>query len=338
MVAAIFSQPLAPAQEAAILFAEDRDAEALLLLQGLIGNIAANADPQLWRLALDLYRITGDKGGFDRTSAAFVARVDAAHPEWDPSVDESRLIPELRRDGKAFVELVGDLDVTGAIALNAQDVLSQHAIVRIDATRLQSLDKQACSVLFDTTVRLMEAGGGIHVTGAGRLAHCLQKLLATNTAFRPAWDLLLKLWQLKDEEREYARAALEYSLAVGTQPPEWEPVVIPVVGIAAIEEKRGEPRYQLGPEVLRLSGTISSSQDFHLKELQNFALDRKYVNVDFTYLRRIDVAGARALVTLANGLIREGKVMRLLRQNSLILALLRLLELNHSVVCTPLAR
>jgi len=73
-------------------------------------------------------------------------------------------------------------------------------------------------------------------------------------------------------------------------------------------------------------------------ELQNFALDRKYVNVDLSYLRRMDAAAGRALVNLANALTQEGKIVRLLRQHYLLLALLRLFQINESVVCTPLSR
>lgn len=326
------------AQEAAVLFADGRESEAELTLAKALTRPGLPPERSLWLLALDLYRLRGNRRAFQQCLDAMAPEADAPPPPWDPTVDEARLLPEIRAGGTCYVALEGDLDAEGAIALNHHGVLSQCAVVRFDATCLQSLDRQACSVLNDAFQRPQDADIGLYVTGAPRLAYALRTLLTVDSEFKPAWKLLLRLWQLRDDQQEFNRAALEYSLVFGVQPPEWEAAVMPIVALPAVEEKRSEPRYQNGPEVMRPTGTLTGAQDFHLRELQSFAADRKYVNVDLSGVRRLDLAAAEVLVDTANAMIARGKVVRLLRQHGLISELLRLLGLNSAVVCTPLTR
>lgn len=338
MYATLASHALTLAQDAAVLFAEGREAEVELLLARALTDKEDVQGREIWVLALDLYRLRGNRRAFERCAQALLEYHGGNAPAWDPTVEEDRLVPEIRAGGPCFLPLDGDVDAESAIALNARCTAAQCALVRLDATCLQTLDRQACSVLNDTVNRLMQAETGLFLTGAPRLAHALRMVLAVDSRFRPAWGLLLNLWRLRNEEREFARVALEYSLAFGTQPPEWEALVMPVVAIPSVEEKRREPRYQMGPEVLRITGTVTGAEDFHLRELQSFAHDRKYVNVDLSNLRRLDMAAAGALVDRANVMIAEGKIVRLLRQHGLVLELLRLLEIHPDVVCTTLTR
>lgn len=332
------SHALTLAQDAAVLFAEGREAEVELLLARTLTDRDDSPGREVWLLALDLFRLRGNKRAFDRCAEALVERHGGSAPSWDPAVEEDKLLPEIRAGAAGCLLLDGDIDAEAAIALNARVALTQGTVVRLDASCLQTLDRQACSVLNDLVNRLIQSEMGPFITGAPRLAYALRMVLAVDSLFRPAWGLLLNLWRLRNEEREFARVALEYSLAFGTRLPEWEALVMPVVAIPTVEEKRREPRYLMGPEVLRITGTVSGPEDFHLRELQSFAFDRKYVNVDLSNLRRLDMAAAGALVDQVGIMIAEGKVVRLLRQHGLVLELLRLLEIHPDVVCTTLTR
>lgn len=336
MVTALLSQALSPTQEAAVLFAEDRVDEAQALLVRSIEAQSTRREEEIWRMTLDLFRLRADKAAFQRLAGRWEAEFSTAAPPWDPMVDEAKLVPDLRMGAKSCMELVGDVDLTAAIALNRSGLMERSAVIRLDATCLRSLDRQACSVLLDTLNRMIEEGIGIYLTGGVRLIHCLRNLIALDSGYRPAWVLLLLLSRIKGDEQEYARLSHEYSVALGAWPAEWDPLVTPVIGVPNIQEKRAEPRYQTGPEILRLSGTLLGAQVFHLADLQNFALTGKYVNVDLSHLHRMDVAAARSLVNVCDALIAQGKVVRLLRQHSLIMGLLRLLEINGSVVLTAL--
>lgn len=338
MLVTPMTQPLSPVQTAASLFAEGLEHEAQRQLQSQIEDPTAGARPEPWRALLDLMRLMGNRERFDRIATNYAKRFEQPTPPWDPLVNENRLLPELRDCGAAFIQISGDLDVADAIALNAHDILSQHAVVRMDGSCLRSLDQQACSVLLDTINRALDAGGGVYLTGVTRWVQCVAQLIRVHLAFQPAWQLLLKLWQLKGEEREFKRIATEYALGFGSRAPEWESIVAPRVDIPEVEEKREAPRYSMGSEIMRIVGTVAGSQSFYLRELQNFALDRKYVNVDLSLLHRMDALAARGLVLQVNALIGEGKVVRLLRQHSLVHTLLQLQDINASVVCTALTR
>ncbi|MFN0313667.1 MAG: STAS domain-containing protein [Burkholderiales bacterium] len=320
---------------AAVLFAEDRIDEALALLTH---GIAGQSDEALWRMALDLFRLRADKQAFQHLAKRWVAEFSAQPPPWDPLVDEAKLLPDLRLGAKACVELGGDMDLTSAIGLNRGGFMERTSVLRVDATCLRTLDRQACSVLFDTLNRMIEGGIGIYLTGIARLIHCLRGLIAHDVDYRPAWGLLLLIARINGDEQEHTRVSQEYSVAFGAWPAEWEPLVSPVVGIPDIQEKRGEPRYQTGPEVLRLSGTLLGERVFHLAELQTFALTSNYVNIDLSHLHRMDVAAARSFVNVCDALVAQGKVVRVLRQHSLVMTLLQLLEINPMITLTALTK
>jgi len=114
-------------------------------------------------------------------------------------------------------------------------------------------------------------------------------------------------------------------------PPEWRPVLMPVLAPRDLQEKRDQPRYQAGPEVMRLTHVLVGATDRQLDALQTFAAERQYVNVNLATLARIDLAGASVLIGLVNGLAANGKVVRLLRPNPLVEALLETLHLDPRV-------
>lgn len=335
MADTLLSRSLSPAEQAAVLFAEDRLDEVQALLTH---GIAGKSGEDLWRMALDLFRLRADKQAFQHLAKRWKAEFASEPPPWDPLVDEAKLLPDLRLGAKACVELGGDMDLTSAIALNRGGSMERSAVIRVDATCLRTLDRQACSVLFDTLNRMIEGGIGIYLTGVARLVHCHRGLIAHDADYRPAWGLLLLLARINGDKQEHTRVAKEYFLAFGAWPAEWEPLVSPVVGVPEIKEKRGEPRYQAGPEILRLGGTLLGAKVFHLAELQMFALSGKYVNVDMSHLHRMDVAAARSFVNVCDALVAQGKVVRLLRQHSLIMTLLRLLEINPMVTLTAITK
>jgi ABC-type transporter Mla MlaB component len=106
---------------------------------------------------------------------------------------------------------------------------------------------------------------------------------------------------------------------------------MPVVAARDLQERRDEPRYQPGPEVMRLSDVLAGATDRQLDALQAFAAERQYINVNLATMARIDLAAASALIGVVNGLAANGKVVRLLRPNPLVEALLETLHLDPRV-------
>jgi ABC-type transporter Mla MlaB component len=97
---------------------------------------------------------------------------------------------------------------------------------------------------------------------------------------------------------------------------------VPVIAPQSVQEKRDAPRYQSGPEVVRLNGTLSGANNVQIGDLRQFGAERQYVNINLAQLARMDLACATTFVDTVNGLAAAGKTVRLIRPNSLVRALL----------------
>ena len=60
----------------------------------------------------------------------------------------------------------------------------------------------------------------------------------------------------------------------------------------ATQEKRDQPRYEVGPELITLTGVMWGAADPQLAELRDFAELRQYVNINLSQLRRMDFSCA----------------------------------------------
>ena len=54
--------------------------------------------------------------------------------------------------------------------------------------------------------------------------------------------------------------------------------------------QRDEPRYQHGPEDIQLRGIMAGAADPQLHELEAFAAERQYVNINLARVARMDFA------------------------------------------------
>lgn len=327
---AIHTQSLPVAQEAAVMYANGRSEEAERALQQAVD--AGSADARIWELLLALYRVQGEWQRFEALSARFAQHFDRAPPAWLDEGALAHLPTELREGGEAYLELAGALDRRVAVALDSlRERAGRHAILHVDATKIAGVDAVGCAALAQTLAYLAQHGNGVLLTGAEHLTRLLNAAARGGDNSAAYWTLLLAVLRLRGQRAEFQRTALEYALATGDQPPEWEPVLMPIVAQRALEEKRDEPRYQAGPEVLVLSETLTGANDHQLEALQGFARDRQYVNVNLVQLARLDLSSASALVGLVNGLAGADKVVRLIRPNALVETLLEALHLDARV-------
>ena len=325
--AAIHTQNLTPVQEAAVMYADGRSDAAQRLLQQAID---ANGDERPWRLLFGLYRIAGDWQSFEALGARFERTFQHAAPSWLSEESFAHLPPEMHPGAEAYCALADALDRRSAAKLEALSRLARgHAGVHIDAGKVTGVDSDGCRSLAQLLAALGETGKGVVLTGAERLTGLLWQAVDGDGSQAAYWALLLELLRLRGLQADFERAALEYALATGAEPPAWRPALMPVVAPHGLEEKRDEPRYQA--ELIRLTDVLAGATDRQLDALQSFAGPRRYVNVNLASLVRIDLPAASAMVGLLNGLAAGGKVVRLVRPNPLVEALLETLAIDPRV-------
>jgi len=329
----IVSHSLPPQQEAALLYAHGRSVEAADLLQQTLQ--AGGAEPtgiEVWAMLFDLFRAEGDWQGFEALTGRFQQAFGRPAPQWISDEEIAGLPPDLRPGGSAYFELSGVLDARLAPALAALRArANQHATLHLDLSKVTAIEAEGCQQLSRALRHLTASHSGVLLTGTRRLTRRLREATEGNGGTSGYWQLLLDIFQLLGLRSDFESTAFAFALAAGVSPPQWQAVLMPVVPPQDMEEKRDEPRYQAGPELIQLHGTLAGTADPQLTRLREVAQDRKYINVNMAGVIRVDFRCASALASLANELARAGKIVRLIRPNALIAALLSTFDLSAEV-------
>ena len=327
------SQSLSAAQEAAVLYANGREVEAAEFLRGVIKHgDTGTGSREPWYMLFDLLRVRGEWKAFEALAARFQAAFGVPAPQWLNEEEMDRLPTEVRPGGPGYFELSGALNANRGLVLDRMRAAARNlATVHLDVSRLVAIDSGGCAALLALMQFVPQNGNGLLLTGAEHLADILQEATEGNPSDEAYWGLLLELHRVRRQQADFERTALEYALAVGVTPPVWESVLMPVAPLATQQEKRDEPRYQPGPEVIYPTGVMWGAADPQMAEMRAFGMEREYVNINLSQLRRIDFSCAPAFASLVNGLAADGRVVRLIRPNSLVGAFLDTLNLDAAV-------
>jgi ABC-type transporter Mla MlaB component len=316
-------------QEAAVQYANGHaDAAIEILVETLKAEKVA--PPPAWLMLFDLFRVQGRWTDFEGLSKRYTAIFGRAVPDWlsDDMLPEG-LSAELRPGGAAYVEIGGALGIASAPDLaRIRAAATRHPVVHIDLTKIAQLHEEGCALLSRELQFLAGNGNGVLFSGAERIEKLLRQAVDTMPKVAAFWHLLLDLQRLQGNQKKFESIALEYALYVETDPPAWEPVLMPVLPFESVEEKREEPRYQ--PELINISGEMTGLKDPQLQALQRFASHRQYVNINMARLRRIDFVCAGNLANIIAALKGKGKTVRILHANSLVTTLLRLLKVDEN--------
>ena len=316
-------------QEAAVHYANGHvDAAIEILVEAVKAEKVA--PPPAWLMLFDLFRLQGLWTDFEGLSKRYAALFGRAAPDWlSDDMLPNGLSAELRAGGAAHVEIGGLLGTASAPDLaRIRGTAARHPVVHVDLTKIAQVQEEGCALLSQELQFL--AGSGVLFSGAERIEKMLRKAVDTMPSVPAFWHLLLDLQRLQGNQKKFESIALEYALSVETDPPAWEPVLMPVLTRETVEEKREEPRYQ--PELITIAGEMTGLKDSQLQALQRFASDRQYVNIDVSRLRRIDFVCAGSLANIIAALKGNGKTVRVLHANSLVTTLLRLLKVDENAV------
>lgn len=315
------------AESAAMRYAGGYPAEARRALEQGLSQFAQ--ERRLWLMLLDLHRIDGHWKDYEGVVAAYRRQFDEEPPtELERLEQEARLPEPLRAGGKACWALGGILDASAVGALaRLREAADHHTVVHLDLSRLSGVEPAGARLLADTLGQLIAAGNGIVLTGDRLLARLLREAVEADPSRRACWELMLTLLRFAQDRPAFERVAVEYALAANIPAPVWEPLLLPQPQMLLPGERRNEPRYATR-EHFALSGVMAGAEDPQLAALTEFAREHQYINLDLSQLDRLDFVCAAQLANVMAALAREGKVLRLIRPNQLVAALLELLNLG----------
>src|SRR6185503_2060151 len=137
-VSPALSHTLPPAQEAAVLYADGREAEAADLLVRSLRSGEAGIEPrELWYMLFDLLRGRGDWSRYQKLSEQFSTAFSTVAPQWHNEEDMARLPAELRPNAPGYFQFAGALDRTRTAEMDrVRDAARRLAAVHLDVSRV----------------------------------------------------------------------------------------------------------------------------------------------------------------------------------------------------------
>jgi ABC-type transporter Mla MlaB component len=321
-------------EEAAILFASRQSAVAEQILREAIQeqDPLDKAAQLAWSMLFDLYQLTGQAEQFDALALAYADKFQSSPPAWPegPRLDAPNPASS-KPPATPSVAFSGMLDAQIAKQLTrAQKLAESHSTLRLEFSRVTSVDPVGCGLLLRVLKKLQKAGLELVLVGAPELAHKIRSILAVGRRdeTEAPWLLLLEILQLLNREQEFEESSIDYCITFEVSPPAF---AAPQTHVRTAPEEPPAAATVLGAfsMPLLIEGDITPlTQAIHA-----YAAGRDPVLLDCSQLARIDFTAAsellNALATLA------GKSIELHNVNHLIVALLQTLGMPQGARVIP---
>lgn len=314
-------------EEAAVLYANERVAEAVAALQSFLKDNAASRDLQPWLLLFDLYQSQNMQSRFDELSMDFVVRFERSAPVWDEAAEATFPMPAQRgaptKSGGTVV-LKGVLDASAEEDIQRLLKLAEgDTTARLDVLKATGIDAARAKLLGEVLLMVRKSGKRIAFSGAKEFTGVVMDLIAGDGRQEQAfWRLLFELYQFQNQESAFEDAAVDYAVTFEVSPPSWEVMPNPMELVdESAPSDAVEEEAPAQADAFALDGVLNTATEHRLKELERYAADRKEVLVDMSRAVRVDFMTVGTLITTLITLNQAGKRVTLSGQNEMIHAL-----------------
>jgi ABC-type transporter Mla MlaB component len=327
-----------PAEEAAVLFADNQDQSAQAILENALKQQQQSEQAErLWLMLFDLYRISGQQSAFDAIGIDYAREFEKSPPIWRhefevaaPAAKKSTSTPK----GRGGVLFKGDLLGSNVSSFDAtRQALEKTQALRLDLSKLKQVDAEGCAGLLELLQYAKKDKREIELLGKDALVSLVKENIEEGKKETPAtgkecWLLLLELLQRKGQQDVFEDFAIDYAVTFEESPPSWEsrePAEPEPVEQEPVVEEIDAPVD--GAYVL--SGEIKTS---HFADLTTFAEKKDSLLIDCSKLARIDFASAGALLNRLTTVRKSNKQIVLRHPNYLVAELFRVVGLTAVAV------
>lgn len=303
-------------EQAARLYANGQTKEARTLLESAVRG--GDAIEMAWNMLLDLYRLIGEQGPFEKLALEYVAHFEKSPPTWSEPQGAKAVTQNAER--RASVALTGALNA-GCEPQFAQLVhlVVSKPMLRIDLAKLQDADDGGCALLLNALKASRKARHEIVFGSAEHLVDLLKNKVSEDKRENESiWLLLLELYQRLGQAQAFEELAMQYTITFEVSPPSWEmPKVKSGIPPGIPEEPETNDILQLTGDILDAVPGIAF-MDIAEAGAQAFSQD---VVIDVSQLRRIDVASAFMLLDILKSLTSAGSQVSIQGAGPLVAAL-----------------
>ena len=310
-------------EEAAVLYANGSDDDALAVLEAAVGAEGGEGGEGAWLMLLDLYRLRGERQRFESRVLDYATRFERSPPPWE---DLSRVA------GKAAGTELPLVNLSGQLSAAAERQFAQLARiargsggVRIDVAKVRGVDDAGCAVWRGLLAGLAAERLQVRLVNVRALADILSQPVCPGTArARDTWLMLLELLQYAGDQARFEDVAVEYAVTFEESPPSWEGRGDAPRAPAA----QGDEAPPADPEAFAFEGELCGAANDTLRRLAAFAVERREVRIDCRRLRRLDFVCAGTLFNILATLQAQGKLVCLRDVNAMVAGLLRVMSVD----------
>lgn len=313
-------------EEAAVLYANGNDEEALALLEAAVPNEGSAVGEGAWLMLLDLYRLGGHRQRFESRVLDYATRFERSPPSWadlSPAAGKAKAcqVPLVNLNGQLSAAAAKQFEQIAAIARRSGGV-------RIDVSKVRGVDDAGCGVWRRLLAELAAERLGVTLLNVQSLADVLGKRVEAGRAeARDTWLMLLELLQYAGDQARFEDLAVAYAVTFEESPPSWERRV----GLApvALAPVAAVPATAVDPDAFAFEGELIGAGNETLKRLAAFASERRQLRIDCARLRRIDFVCAGTLFNILVTLQAQGKLISLVNVNAMVAGLLRVMSVDQ---------
>jgi ABC-type transporter Mla MlaB component len=311
-------------EEAAVLYANGSDAEALALLEAAVGDATGGCGEGAWLMLLDLYRLGGLRQRFESRVLDYATRFERSPPPWE---DLSAGAGKSASGRTPLVNLSGQLSAAAERQFAQVAAIARRSGgVRIDVGKVRGVDDGGCGVWRRLLAELGAERVGVELVNVHALAEVLaQRLQAGRADARDSWLMLLELLQYGGDQGRFEDVAVDYAVTFEESPPSWERRGR--LDAAPVVPARVAP--PADPEGFEFDGELSGGGNETLKRFAAFAAERRSTRVECARLRRIDFVCAGTLFNMLATLQAQGKLVSLANVNAMVAGLLRVMSVDN---------
>lgn len=319
-------------EEAAIMHANGSSRAAIPIMQSAVQETHGQRRLETWLMLFELYQQQNDRTAYENLGLEFVLEFEKTPPTWC----------ERKRLQAKPIAAANNICTFGAQLTSAtleKELAPLRASAtridppRLDFSRVKEIDSMAAAEILSLWHLSRKAATPRPIAGGQGFAKLLAEKIETGRrihAEAPFWLLLIEVHQALGLQEEFDNLAVEYAITFEVSPPSWDARLAPKTKdlAADIEESSPEPAH----EGLLLPGEITSQHPQGLAEIRSYAKESTHeIVLDFTYVDRVDFETAGQFLNLFMELLQQGRSVRIVQVNELVLALLRLMGIAELV-------
>lgn len=333
-------------EEAAILFASQRVAEAEQSLVDLIRKQTGGSEQEqieLWMTLFDLYRAIGVHDRFDAVAMDFARRFDRSAPTWVSLPEQLGFAPQDKEQKRPFSWMSPPEITAQTVATLAALKERSASPYQLNWARVTHIQPDAVKPLTDFLHRLATLPGVVKFDGLDKLSdYLLAKTQLADPSVDSAWWLLrLAVLRVLNDAEQFEVVALDYTITYEESPPMFQAPIIHYsasgeTGFAETTPDRKSPTD--GKPTMHtavLQGRIENDATALLEQAVGVFSDNAPIAIDCSKLISIDFSAAGSVLNWAALQQSKGRVVVFNQLHRLIAIFFNVIGINEHARIVP---